>query len=222
MHPELGREILAQTSVRYLRFLRPVRVAHLDLPLVATKALCGRGIPRVPSHPAHAIVSVLDGAANRWRVVVDVELPRNPKCAGEGLTQDMPIEAMEAHFRQVMAEQAPYRIELGGLETDLLRVECDREHPSWPNHGECNGGPFNVPFGILHNLGIGGEELGVATPPPYRRKLTRGEFAPAAPAGMSLNTRNPLELVFNGERLSIGFSLIRPMLTRLDRSEERL
>lgn len=33
---------------------------------------------------------------------------------------------------------------------------------------------------------------------------------------MTLDTRNPLEVVFRGDRLTVGFSLIRPMLTRLD------
>ncbi|MEI6971814.1 MAG: hypothetical protein WCL44_09895 [bacterium] len=212
MHPELEREIHAQTAVRYLRFLRPVRVARLELP----PPRYGRWVPNVPTHPAHVTVSVLDRAANRWKVIADVELPPNPKCAGEGLSQEMRIEELEDHFRKTMAEQVPHRIELGGIETDLLRVECDREHPVWPNHGECNGGPYNVPFGILNDLSAVGEDLGTVTAPPYRRKMNRGTFAPAAPAGMMLDTRNPLEVVFRGDRLAVGFSLIRPMLTRLD------
>ncbi len=212
LHPELEREIQAQTAVRYLRFLRPVRVARLEL----HKIICGRHTPKVPTNPAHVTVSVLDRTANRWQVVADVELPPNLKCAGEGLSQEMSIESMEAFFQKVMEEQVPHRIELGGIETDLLRVECDREHPVWPNHGECNGGPYNVPFRILHGLSAVGEELGTVTVPTYRRKLDRGEFAPAAPAGMTIDTRNPLEVVFRGDRLTVGFSLIRPMLTRLD------
>lgn len=215
-HPELEREIHAQTAVRYLRFLRPVRVARLELPLTAEMGLCGRWVPGVPTHPAHVMVSVLDRAANRWKVIADVELPPNPKCAGESLTQEMRIEEMEEYFRKAITEQVSQRIELGGIETDLLRVECDREHPVWPNHGECNGGPYNVPFGILYHLSAVGEDLGAVAPPPYRRKMARGDFAPAAPAGMKLDTRNPLEVVFLGDRLAVGFSLIRPMLTRLD------
>ncbi|MDD5705070.1 MAG: hypothetical protein PHR35_04035, partial [Kiritimatiellae bacterium] len=212
LHPELEREIHAQTAVTYLRFLRLVRVARLDLPLVNY----GRWVPNVPTHPAHVMVSVLDRAANRWKVIADVELAPNAKCAGESLTQEMAIEEMEAHFRKAMAEQVPHGIELGSIETDLLRVECDREHPVWPNHGECNGGPYNVPFGILHQLSAVGEELGEVSVPPYRRKLSRGVCNPIAPEGMTLDTRNPLELVFSGDRLRVGFSLIRPMLTQLD------
>ncbi len=212
VHPELGRDVHAQTAVRYLRFLRPVRVAYLSLPLT----LYGRWVPSVPTDPAHVMVSILDRVRNRWTPIADVDLPPNPKCAGKGLSQDMRIEEMEAHFRQVMAEQTPHRIELGGIETDLLRVECDREHAVWPNHGECNGGPYNVPFGILHGLSAVGDYRGAVAVPAYRRKLVRAQFAPKAPAGMTLDTRNPLELVFHGERLVVGFSLIRPMLTRLD------
>ena len=212
MHPKLEREIQAQTAVHYLRFLRPVRVARLELP----PSRYGRWVPNVPTHPAHLMVSALDNAANRWKIVADVTLPPNPKFAGEGLSQEMPIEEMEEHFRKAMEEQMPHRIELGGIETELLRVECDREHPVWPNHGECNGGPYNVPFGILHRLIAVGAELGAVTAPPYQRKLARSSFAPAAPTGMTLDTRNPLEVVFRGDRLTVGFSLIRPMLTRLD------
>ena len=214
-HPELQREIHAQTAVRYLRFLRPVRVHHLNLPIVATNSASGRWVPNVPTHPAHVTASVLDRKANRWTKIVDVDLPRNPKCAVAGLSQDMPIKEMEAFFRQVVAEQTPHRIELGGIETDCLKVECDREHSVWPNHGECNGGPFNVPFGMLQQLSAFGENLGATVAPAYRRKLARGAYGPAAPAGMTLDTRNPLEVVFRGDRLAVGFSLIRPMLSRL-------
>ncbi len=212
MHPAMERELQSQTAVRYLRFLRPVRVARLELPAVCY----GRWVPSVPTHPAHVTVSLLDRAVNRWKVIADVELPPNPKFAGEGLSQEMRIEEMEEHFRKAMAELTPHRIELRGIETDLLRVECDREHPVWPNHGDCNGGPYNVPFGILQHLSAVGEDLGAVTVPPYRRKLSRGVFTPMAPEGMTLNTRNPLELVFNGYRVRVGFSLIRPMLTQLD------
>ncbi len=212
MHPDLLREIYSQTAVRYLRFLRPVRVAYLKLPL----SIYGRWVPGVPTHPAHVIVSRLDRTANRWETIADVELPPEPKCAGKGLSQEMRVEEMEAHFRQVPAEHVPHRIELGNIETDLLRVECDREHPVWPNHGECNGGPWNVPFGILQPLSAVGEDLGTLVAPLYRHKLVCKTFAPVAPAGMILDTRNPLELVFSSDRLAVGFSLIRPMLTRLD------
>ncbi|MFH1568095.1 MAG: hypothetical protein ABIL09_08865 [Gemmatimonadota bacterium] len=215
MHPELGREILAQTAVRYLRFLRPVRVSRLELAAVRSAGHSGRWVPGVPTHPAHLIVSTLDRAARRWTVVRDVDLPPNPRFAGAGLSQDVPIDEMEAFFTRAVAEQAPHRIELGDLATDCLKVECDREHPVWPNHGECNGGPYNVPFGALQNLRAIGAELAAATPPAYRHKLERAGIRPSAPPGMALDARNPLQIVFRGSRLSVGFSLVRPMLTHL-------
>lgn len=213
-HPELGHEGLAQTSVCYLRFLRPVRVTHLELAVV-TGGDAGRWIPNVPTHPAHIVVSVLDCSAGVWKQVKEVNLPFNPKFAGEGLSQSMPISEMETFFKEAVSAQTPHQIELDGIETDCLRVECDREHPVWPNHGECNGGPFNVPFGILHNLRAFGGEVAALVPPTYRPKLARGGFQPHAPEGMALDTRNPLEIIFRGDKMVIGFSLIRPMLTRL-------
>ena len=215
-HPDLKREIYAQSAVRYLRFLRPVRIDHLELPVLDVIQYSGRWVPNVPTHPAHLSVSALDQDLKRWTVVKEVELLPNPKFRGAGLSQDMSIEQMEAFFRDSAEEQPPYWIELDGIETDCLKVECDREHPVWPNHGECNGGPFNVPFGIFQNLGAFGENLGVAISPAYRPKLARGSFAPTAPLGMVIDTRNPLEIVFRGRKMAVGFSLIRPVLTRLD------
>ena len=215
MHPELEREIYSQTAVRYMRFLRKMRIDHLELPATNAASLSGRWVPNVPTHPAHMIVSVLDKKENRWNVIKEIELPQNPKFAGEGLSQEMPIEEMEAFFNKAVAEQAPHRIEMEGLVTDCIKIECDREHPVWPNHGECNGGPFNVPFGTLHSLSAFGEELEKSILPCYNRKLLKTIFAPSAPAGMKINTRNPLEIVFTSSKLSVGFSLIRPMITHL-------
>lgn len=216
MHPDLGRQVLAQTAVRYLRFLHPVRVSHLELPIVNAAALAGRWVPSVPTHPAHVVVSTLDERTNRWRIVKEIDLAPNPDCRGQGLSQDTPIDRMEEHFRRCVDRQVPHRIDLDDIETDCLKGECDREHPVWPSHGECNGGPFNVPFGILNGLAAFGVSSHCITPPPYRHKLTRGTFAPSAPPGMAVDTRNPLEVVYHGRRLSVGFSLVRPMLTRLD------
>ncbi len=215
MHPDLHREIPAQTAVRYLRFLQPARVDYLELPVMSAGPNSGRWVPSVPTHPAHVLVSVLEPRENRWRVVKAVDLPLNPRFAGEGLTQSVPIEAMETFFRNAVAAQAAHRIELGGIETTCLKVECDREHRVWPNHGECNGGPFNVPFGILAGLGAFGAGLAAPAAPAYQRKLTPGPILPVAPAQMTVSTRNPCEIIFQGEQLTVGFSLVRPRLTRL-------
>lgn len=157
---------------------------------------------------------LLDKASGQWRLVREVDLPFDPRIAGEGLNQSMSVEEMNARFAQVLTS-APRRIDLDGLVTDHLRVECDREHPVWPSHGECNGGAFNVPFGILNTLTAHGEplETQIATPA-YHPPLTPAGFAPAAPPGMTL-TQRPHMLLFAGERLSVGFSLVRPMLMHL-------
>ncbi len=226
MHPELDREVRAQTAVCYLRFPGQARIDHLELPV----SCAGRWVPGVPVHPAHLVVSTLDPGGCRWRPVREIDLPYNPRFAGEGLSQETPIAEMEAFFKKALAEARPYRIELGGVATACLKVECDREHPVWPNHGECNGGPYNVPFATLHPLVAFGASARPADPPAYRCKLKPGALRPSAPPQMTLDTRNPLEIVFRGERLTVGFSTIRPMLTRLawdhfggaSRSESRL
>lgn len=209
-HPQLGTEVVVEAAVRYLRFRRRVSIDHLELPLHAY----GRWVPRTPVHPAHLILSVLDPASRRWRVIQEVDLPYDPRTAGEGLSQEMTVEAMDEHFKRVLAGP-PHRIELGGLDTDHLRVECDREHAVWPNHGECNGSPFCVPFGTLHPLRAFGQTL--AGPPPqpvYRPVLAVGQVSPAPPRGMRLIDR-PEMLLYAGKKLSVGFSLRRPMLMHL-------
>ena len=209
-HPRFDVDIDAQTAVRYMRFSQPVRIEHLEL----SPEVYGRWVPNVPTHPKHLIISALDPKKHTWTVVQEVDLPRNPMIAGEGLSQEMPVEEMEAHFAKVL-EQPPYLIPLGGIETDHLRVECDREHPVWPSHGECNGGEFHVPFGILNSLKAFGKPL---TEKLYEQKylptLKIGHVNPVAPEGMTVQ-RTPTMLLFKGEKLSVGFSLHRPMLLHL-------
>ncbi|HEY3396157.1 MAG TPA: hypothetical protein VGM19_00710 [Armatimonadota bacterium] len=208
-HPRLGVEINGQSAVRYLRFLRPVELDHLELPLLPR---AGRWVPEVPSHPAHLLISVWEDGA--WRLVREVSLPLDPRLAGEGLCEDLPVAEMDAHFARVLADP-PHRIDLGGLRTDHLRVECDREHPVWPNHGECNGGEYHVPFALLNPLTAHGRALQEDFyPPTYRPLLQTGAVEPVAPTGMTVTPR-PDMLLFSGDRLSVGFSLRRPTLTHL-------
>ncbi len=214
LHPTLNREIYSQTAVSYLRFLRKVRIDYLELSVTNNPLLSGRWVPKVPTHPAHIVVSVLDKQENIWKVVKEIELPLNPLFRGDGLSQEMGIKEMEEFFEKAVAQQPPHYIELGGITTDCIKVECDREHPVWPNHGECNGGLFNVPFGILRNLRAYGKVLEEFQFPVYRRKLEKEVFRPSAPKGMKI-VKNPLEVLFIGKKLSIGFSLIRPVLTYL-------
>ena len=122
-HPALGCEINGQSVVRYLSFGRLVRVDALELrPVVA-----GRWVPNVPTHPAHVTIAAPDAAGGGWRVLKDVELPRNPRISCEGLFQGMSIEEMEHTLSEGLGQI--HRIELDGVSTEVLRVECDREHP---------------------------------------------------------------------------------------------
>ena len=208
--PALGVEISGETAIRYLRFGRRVRLERLEL----ARSVYGRWVPGVPTHPAHVQLSVLEQSTNCWRTVGEIDLPYDPRTAGEGLTQALSAEEMDAHFARIL-EDPPRIIELGGLETDHLRVECDREHPVWPNHGEINGGPYHVPFGILHPLKARGEPLEDATwSPAYQPILSRRSIQPNAPSGMHLQIF-PHMLLFTGEQLSVGFSLRRPLLLHL-------
>src|SRR5688572_15232224 len=123
-HPELGVEINGRTAVRYMRFLRPVRLDRLEL----GRILYGRNIPKVPTHPAHLIVSLLDRKTNRWELVREVDLPEHPTIRGKGLSQRMTTAEMNKRLVKTLTEP-PMKIPLHGLVTDHLRVECDREHP---------------------------------------------------------------------------------------------
>jgi hypothetical protein len=207
VHPRLSVETNAQTVVRYLRFLKPARLERLELPY----AVYGRWVPDVPTHPAHLMISILDPASYTWQVVREVHLPPDPRLMGEGLSQEMSMAEMNAHFQQVLASP-PRLIELDGLVTDHLRVECDREHPVWPSHGECNGGPYNVPFGLLDPLRAYGEWVDGPDPQPvYSPGLKRAGYNPVAPAGMQVYEKMGV-LYFESPRLKVGFSLRRPLL----------
>lgn len=210
LHADLGCEIHGQTARRYLRFQRPVRIDHVALPL---STAVGRWVPNVPGHPAHLRIFTPDGSGG-WRLVAEVDLPRIPGIAGERLDQEMSVEAMQAAIAED-AQGVIHCIALGGIETTCLLVECDREHLVWPNHGECNGGPYMVPFGILHPLTAHGVEVGGEAVSAERGALLTVEaFAPAAPAGMRVRDL-PQMLMFESDRLAIGFSLRRPLLMHL-------
>ncbi|MGB6647758.1 MAG: hypothetical protein WBG01_04385 [Bacteroidota bacterium] len=122
---------------------------------------------------------------------------------------------MNAHFQRVLDTQMVPVIDLGGVETDLLRVECNTEHPVWPNHGETNGNVFHVPFGILDTLRVFGEPPHTTIPyPRHIPILDQGPIEPRAPGGMTWR-RFGETVIFEGKYLSVGFSLRRPVLTHL-------
>lgn len=209
-HPALHTAVYGQTCVRYLRFGKPIELQRLEL----GRLVYGRHIPLVPTHPARVVVSVLDPKSLAWKTLREIDLPPSPAILGEGLSQSMSAEEMEKHLGPVMSENA-FVEEFDGVRTDHLRVVCDREHPTWPNHGECNGGGHNVPFGILNELraygSTGGGDVRVFPSP---RPLVQKAVRPKAPKGMKVRVL-PDRVQFEGKYLSIGFSLRRPMLMHL-------
>ena len=207
-HPKLGIQIVGQTAIRYMRFLRPVKVSFLELPVDAR--ISGRWVPSVPTHPAHIIVSIFDEKNKKWATVKDVEFPANKKIKGAGLSQKMTISEMEKFFKRAVAEHKPHVIELGGIKTNHLKIECDREHEVWPNHGECNGGPFSVPFGILKPLRAYGRFESEERKPIYNPLLKRGGISPKA-RGMKI-IEKPHVVYYESKNISVGFSLMRPTL----------
>lgn len=210
-HQQLNAMIDGQPAVRYMRFMRTVRVERLEL----ARAFVSRWEPNVPTHPAHVIISTLDSLHNRWKIVKDVEIPPDPRILGKELSQDMPTADITKYFEAIQKE-APIVIEVGGLETDHLRVECDREHPVWPSHGQCGcGGIHCVPFRILDSMKAYGHELGQKPEvSPYNSLLRLTGCSPLAPKGMRVQNR-PDMLLFAGKKLSVGFSLKRPVLAHL-------
>lgn len=199
-----------QTAVRYLRFLRPVRLERLELPY----SVYGRWVPDVPTHPAHILISCLDRNSLRWKTVREIEYPSEVRIRGDGLDQGMSIDTMNRHFAQIL-ESNPRVFDLKGVICDHLRVECDREHPTWSNHGECNGGPYNVPFGIFNPLKAYGKPLdNTVSGATYSPLLKKGALFPAVPEGMDVSMKLGM-VIFRSPWLQVGFSLRRPMLMHL-------
>ena len=106
-HPRLGVEVNAQSCMRYMRFGTPVRVERLEL----GRIVYGRSIPRVPTHPAHLKVSVLDRKQRRWKTIQEADLPPHPTIEGKGLSQEMGVEEMDARLARVM-DEPPHLIDL--------------------------------------------------------------------------------------------------------------
>lgn len=210
-HDRLGVEIDAQTAVATLRFFRKVQVSRIEVPPI----VYGRGSPPVPTHPARIIVSAYNRERERWEILRDLAVPPNAAFSGRGLDGSTPMKDMDAHFREAIKQAGLLVIDLGGVELDHVRLECDREHPTWPNHGEANGNIYSVPFGIFNDVSVHGRPLSPnPAVAPYAPVLRHRRIAPTAPAGMEV-IQNGRTVTFRGPRLEAGFSLNRPMLTHL-------
>lgn len=209
-HPDLETDVAGQTCIRYLRFGRIVEIDHLEL----GRLVYGRWVPAVPTHPAHLNISMFDRDTFRWKTIQEVDLPAEPEIMGSGLSQQMKMEEIENHFANIL-KKPPHIINLQGIKTDNLRIICDLEHPAYPNHGECNGGTFNVPFGILDKLEAFGKQQGESLfKMSYNPVLTQLKINPSAPKGMEILNRSDM-LLFRSRYLSAGFSLQRPIIMHL-------
>ena len=209
MNPKLGIKIDGQTCIKYLRFNKTVHLNHVEL----GKLVYGRWVPDVPAHPAHIIFSILDRKTLLWQTVHEINLPVDERISGKGLSQNMSIEKMNEHLNRVLKEP-PFKIPLE-LKTDHLRIICDREHEVWPNHGECNGGIFNVPFGILNKIKAYGKYSNMhSVKVEHKPILYQKKINPIAPKGMELFDL-PDMLLYKGKYFSVGFSLYRPVLMHL-------
>ena len=145
--------------------------------------------PKMYTRPDHVVISRYDEAEG-WQSVADVHLP-------------------------VIEPEQWHEIDLGGLETDHLRVVCDREHTAEECHGDFAYATWNVPFRILEKVEWTGEPLDEKPyEPPYQPPLKAGIVRPAAPEGMEL-VRTPSEVRFGSEKFRVAFSLRRPLITHL-------
>ena len=101
------------------------------------------------------------------------------------------------------------------METDHLRVVCDREHPAEElSHNDCAYETWNVPFEILDRVEWWGEPLEDLREPPYEPPLTTGTLHATAPEGVKL-VQTAHEIRFSSPYFSVAFSLSRPMITHL-------
>ncbi len=208
-HPDLGVDVIGEATVRYLRFRRPVAIDRLEL----TPICYGRGTPAVPTHPAQISIATLERQSGQWQTVREFELPYDPRIAGEGLSQAMTTAEMEALFAPVYQDTL-HQLECMELRRIACVCMCRREHPHWPNHNECGGSGHIVSFGVFNTLKAYGTPQGEEAVPSYNPLLRIGTINPQAPRGMRV-IHHPLMVLFAGERLSVGFSLHRPLLMHL-------
>jgi len=180
-----GRELPGLAAVRYCRFNRKVKLKTIKIPPTIL-----RWAPPVVSQPAHIQVAYFRGLKEGWKILLDKELP-------------------------LYSGKKPHQLELDNVETDHLRIVCDREHPVPPSHGEQWANPYIVPFRILEKVecyGIPLEEKEYE--PIYNSPLKVKHIYPAAPRGMKVLVEGH-QVLYTSPFFSIGFSLRRPFLTHL-------
>lgn len=105
-HQHLGTTIDGQQAVRYLRFMRRVKVERLEL----GRTFYARHEPYVPTHPAHVIVSVRDASHQPWETL-------RTKVSMDGKTLDV---THAPQFRQAPKTVTLHIPPMPGLKTAMV------------------------------------------------------------------------------------------------------
>jgi hypothetical protein len=186
MQESLGRKSLELGVVRYFRFNRQVRLNSIKIYPVDI-----RWAPSIVGQPAHVLVSVYDDISKSW---VDV------------LNQNLP---------EFNVNTSVHVLDLNGLQTDHVRIVCDREHLVQSSHGEQWERQEIVPFKILDRIEFYGEIMEEKEREPiYNPPLKLIRVKPVAPDNMKV-TMKPEQITFSSRYFSVSFSLRRPIITHL-------
>lgn len=180
-----GKQLPGLATVRYCRFNRRVNLQAVKIPSITL-----RWAPSVIGQPAHIQVAYFRNLEKGWEVFLEKDLP-------------------------LYNGKEPHHLEFNNIETDNLRILCDREHPVPPSHGEQWANPYIVPFRILEKVECYGTPLEETEREPiYHPPLRCGAIHPVAPEGMEVR-EEVHQIKYSSPFFSIGFSLRRPILTHL-------
>jgi hypothetical protein len=182
------KQIPAIGVMQFYRFYRRVR---LDRMTIVPQVVRWASTPtETRALPAEITIHAWDAKRSVWERVVHKELSPPP-----------PGKA--------------YEIDLGGIETTHLKIECTRQHKVPPNGGEMWANEHYVPFVALHDVTFeGAERSRYDTDLPVAPPLRVRRHNPKAPRGMTIRAEED-QVTFASPAFAIGFSLRRPLLTHL-------
>ena len=150
----------------------------------------------IPCREQHPRDIVIDGyvPGEGWKTLVDRELPNS-------------------------TDSGAHEINLDGIETRHIRLECRRHYTPPPSMFNQSIEPHNVPYVVAIPSAFSGDYLEDPMAPerdimPVGKPLDRIVVSPVAPPGMTMKTGGN-QVRFFGEKYSIGFSLNRPLITHL-------
>lgn len=171
------------------QFYRFYGRARLDA-MTITPTLVRWGSTDNRALPAELILHIWDDATGSWKLLFEKTLPRPPK-------------------------GKDHRINLGGIRTRFLRVECLKQHPVGPSGGEQWANPHYVPFDTLRHVDFHGgavrrHECDLPIQPPLRIRRNR----PKGGSRLKVFSEDD-HVLFSSPAFSTGFSLRRPMTTHL-------